>query len=415
MASFSEQLQSVHASILACSKEAGFKGYDPFDGLNSKLFTAMPGLKRGIFGLAWIQFFKLSPVNFRPLLGVPKRRNPKGIGLFILGLLEDYQRTNDQQFLEQARNLADWLLTQQCDRDRWSHSCWGYHFDWKARAFYVPNGKPNVITTIYVAQALFALADVLDGIDDAETAEIYRQPALDAAHFIVKTLYTESDGRCFFAYIPGETAFVHNASLWAAAWVAVVAAFTGNNEYRELALKVARQSVWEQGNDGSWVYGARHHHQFIDGFHTGYNLEALDLIQRSLGVDEFSTAIRNGYRYYKAHFFEADGTAKYYNNNRYPLDMHSVSQAILTLIKLAGYDGDYEGDVALVERVIQRSLDTLYLPDKKRFVYQKTRRFTNRINYMRWTQAWVYYSFAAFNRYLTAVEPQRRSGHREKL
>ncbi|MDZ7902882.1 MAG: hypothetical protein U5L01_10245 [Rheinheimera sp.] len=30
----------------------------------------------------------------------------------------------------------------------------------------------------------------------------------------------EHEGRGFFAYIPGETAFVHNASLWGAAWVA---------------------------------------------------------------------------------------------------------------------------------------------------------------------------------------------------
>ena len=89
--------------------------------------------------------------------------------------------------------------------------------------------------------------------------------AFDAAHFIVKTLYTEHDGRAFFAYIPGETAFVHNASLWGAAWVAVVASQTNNQAYADLALQVAWQSVREQADDGSWVYGSRHHHQFIDG------------------------------------------------------------------------------------------------------------------------------------------------------
>ena len=399
MVNQSDQSNLVAATLLNASRQEGYKGYDPFDGLNSKLFDLLPGLKPGIFGLAWIQFFKLSPVNFRPVLGVPRKRNPKGIGLFILGLLEDYRRTGDVQFLQQAEELADWLLTQQCNADQWQHSCWGYHFDWKARAFFVPKGKPNVITTVYVAQALFALADSLASAGNEQKAEQFRKPALSAADFIVNTLYAESDGRCFFAYIPGETAFVHNASLWAAAWVAVVASHTNNQHYRALALKVARQSVEEQGKDGSWVYGARHHHQFIDGFHTGYNLEALDLLRRSLAVDEFDEAIEHGYRYYKANFFESDGTAKYYNNNRYPLDMHSVSQAVLTLTKLAGCDGDAKGDVELVQRVIQRSLDTLYLPEKKCFVYQKTRRFTNRINYMRWTQAWVYYSFASFNHF----------------
>ena len=379
-------------TVLEQSRQDHFAGYDPFDGLNSKLFEWMPGLKSGIFGLAWIQFFKQSPINFRPLLGVPKRRNPKGVGLFILGLLQDFRRTEDTAFLQEATALADWLITQQCDRKQWKHSCWGYHFDWKARAFFVPKGKPNVITTVYVAQALFALADTLDALDTKKSADLYRKPALDAANFIVKTLYTEADGRHFFAYIPGETAFVHNASLWAAAWVAVAAAYTNNDVYKALALKVARQSSGEQSEDGSWVYGARHHHQFIDGFHTGYNLEALDLIRRSLHTDEFDQAIKKGFSYYKANFFEPDGTAKYYNNNRYPLDMHSVAQAVLTLVKLAGEDGAAEEDKVLAEKVISHSLETLYIPGKQRFVYQKTRHFTNSINYMRWSQAWAYFA-----------------------
>jgi len=394
-----KKTSEISEIVLKKSKNDHFAGFDPFDGLNSKLFEWLPSLKRGVLGLAWIQFFKQSPINFRPLLGVPKRRNPKGVGLFILGLLEDFHRTEDASFLQEATELADWLLTQQCDRKQWHHSCWGYHFDWKARAFYVPKGKPNVITTIYVAQALFTLADMLDDLDSKKLAATYRQPALDAAEFIVNTLYTEADGRSFFAYIPGETAFVHNASLWAAAWVAVVSAYTDNSTYKALVLKVARQSVNEQGKNGSWVYGARHHHQFIDGFHSGYNLEALDLIRRSLNTDEFDLAISKGFSYYKDNFFEQDGTAKYYNNNRYPLDMHSVSQAIITLIKLAGINGDTQGDLALVERVIQQSLNTLYLPAKQQFVYQKTRRYTNTINYMRWTQAWVYYSFSYWLRY----------------
>jgi len=377
----------IASNILRGARVDEFAGYDPFDGLNSRLFVFLPMLKHGIFGLAWIQFFKRAPVNLRPLLGVPKKRNPKGIALFVMGLLEDYQRYKDEACLSQAIDLGDWLLAQQSEPDQWRHSCWGYHFDWKARAFFVPKGKPNVITTVYVAQALFALAK-LTGNDK------YRDPALDAAHFMVDSLYTEADGRCFFAYVPGETAFVHNASLWAAAWVAVVAAETGNDVYRLLALNVARQSVAEQGDDGSWVYGARHHHQFMDGFHTGYNLEALHLLRSALGSSEFDEAIARGLVCYKQHLFEADGTAKYYHNDSYPLDMHSVSQALLTLLKV----GNGDSDLQLAGKILNRAVETLYMHDKQRFVYQKHRYLTNRVNYLRWTQAWSYYSLAFYNR-----------------
>lgn len=369
------------------AKNNSFAGYDPFDGLNSAVFKLLPGLKKGLFGLAWIQLHKRSPLNLRPLCGIPKGRNPKGVALFILGMLEDYARTAEPSLLTQASELADWLLTQRSDRAQWQHSCWGYHFDWNARAFFVPKGKPNVITTIYVAQALFALSLVVDKPQ-------YREAAFDAAHFIVDTLYTEHEGRAFFAYIPGETAFVHNASLWGAAWVAVVASQTNNQAYADLALQVAWQSVREQADDGSWVYGSRHHHQFIDGFHTGYNLEALHLIATSLATDEFADAIARGLTYYKSEFFEADGTAKYYHNNRFPLDMHSVAQAVFTLLRVGGT----ADDLALAGKAIDWSLREMYIADKAQFYYQKQAGFSNKINYIRWTQAWVYYSFAFYNR-----------------
>ncbi|WDE14403.1 aspartate-semialdehyde dehydrogenase [Thalassomonas haliotis] len=387
------QTRNIAKGILTQAQADSFSGRDPFDGLNSRVFSAFPRLKQGIAGLAWTQFHKRSFLNFRPLAGVPKKRNPKGVALFILGLLEDYQRTQEMPYLSQAVELGQWLLTQQSDARQWQNACWGYHFDWKARAFFVPEGKPNMITTIYVARALYALGQVT-GEDK------YKAPALDSGNFIVKQLFVEHEGRQFFAYIPGETAFVHNASLWGAAWVAFVGKITNNSEYQQLALTVARQSVKEQAADGSWVYGARHHHQFIDGFHTGYNLEALHLLRLALNCDEFDAAIERGLAYYKCELFEQDGTAKYYSNNRYPLDMHSVTQAVITLLRVSGS----KADIALAEKIIKRSIDNLYLPEKSRFAYQKNKHFTNKINYIRWTQAWVYYSFAYFNHHRVQQE-----------
>ncbi|KKL87839.1 hypothetical protein LCGC14_1930720 [marine sediment metagenome] len=165
-------------TILKLAQKDEYAGQDPFDGLNSKLFDIFPSFKKGLVGLAWIQLHKRSAINLRPICAVPKKRNPKGIGLFILGLLEDYKATNDQIYLGEAIKLADWLLTQQSDITIWQHSCWGYHFDWNARAFFVPKGKPNVITTVYVAQALYALSEITKN-------KKYSEPAIDSAHFIV--------------------------------------------------------------------------------------------------------------------------------------------------------------------------------------------------------------------------------------
>lgn len=388
-----DSLISLNSRLLNKLRKEDFAGFDPFDSLNSQLLSATPFYRNSFVRLAWLQLGKRSPINLRPLLGVPKRRNPKGIGLVISGLVNDYHRTGEVQLLDEAGELAQWLLEERSSPDTWEHSCWGYHFDWQARAFYVPAGKPNIITTCYVARALFELGKVSGN-------ESFIAASLDAARFISRHLYTEADGRCFYAYIPGESAFVHNASLWGAAWCGFAGKELGDEALVEQALEVARQSVKEQWEDGSWVYGSRHHHQFKDGFHTGYNLEALNLLRDALQTAEFDECIAKGYRHYVDTFFEADGTAKYYDNSVYPLDMHSFAQAIFTLLKVGGRPED----LAFCERVIQRAIELMYRPSTGLFIYQKTRHFTNRINYMRWTQAWAYCSFSFYNRFRAEFE-----------
>lgn len=376
----------IAAEVLERQQREQFAGYDPFDGLNSKILQATPLYDIALVRLAWLQFFKLSPVNLRSLLRVPKARNPKGVALFILGMLQDFERTGDAQFLERATSLGEWLLQNRCDLSTWNHNCWGYHFDWQARAFYVPKGKPNIITTTYVAKALHALAE-------KNGREEFVDAAVDSARFMHKHLLSRDDEGEFFAYIPGEPTFVHNASLWGAATCVSMGKHAGDAKLIDSGLIVARRSAQAQRNDGSWPYGKRSHHRFIDGFHTGYNLEALHQIDTALGQADFKNTINKGLDYYRTNFFLDDGTAKYYDSKTYPLDLHSSAQAILTLLKAGS---DYT-DLALAERILDRSLQTMYLPKRQAFRYQRHRWYSNDICYVRWTQAWAYYALALYN------------------
>lgn len=374
----------VADELLAHCQRHDYAGHDPFDGLNSRLFR-YSGLSRVPFAsITWLQLHKRIPVNLRGLVGVPRRRNPKGIALFVLGLLERERRVGDGTSVAEARELGDWLLGQRVDRTQWQHSAWGYHFDWAARAFFVPIGTPNAITTCYVARALYALGDAT-----GETRFV--DAAVDAGYFL-DALYTPYEESGYYAYIPGESAFVHNANLWVAAFVAETAGRTGDAGMGERALKAAALSVSMQRDDGAWAYGLRSHHGFVDGFHTGYNLEALTFIQRSAHTNRFSDAIDRGLTYYRDAFFMQDGTVKYYDDSIWPLDMHSVAQALITLLTVSGTAHDR----ALAARVFERAMQTLYLPDEQRFVYQRTARFANRVDYLRWTQAWAFYSIGLF-------------------
>ena len=364
-------------------RSSEFKGWDVFDGLNSKVFHKLKLYQFPIVRLLWIQFFKRSPINFRPIMGVPKKQNPKGIGLVILGLIENYKRTLNEQFLNEAIDLGNWLLSHRAKTSETEYYCWGYHFPWEARAFHVPLGKANIISTSYIARALWSIYNVGGG-------EKFNDAACRAGLFIANNLYIEKDNRCYFSYIPGEDAFVHNASLWGAAIVAETGRILNSSELLGMAFKVCEQSLLEQNLDGSWVYGVRKHHNFIDGFHTGYNLEALDMSRRSLLTNKFDSAIENGMNFYRENFFLGNGMPKYYTHNAYPIDMHSVSQAVLTLLKV----GKTEDDLILAKKVVSWSLDNMYIKKTGNFSYQITRFYRNNICYMRWTQAWSYYSLS---------------------
>jgi len=50
-------------------EDEDFYGLDPYYGLNSKIFQAMPIVRNNKFcRSAWIQLFKKLPINFRKLL-----------------------------------------------------------------------------------------------------------------------------------------------------------------------------------------------------------------------------------------------------------------------------------------------------------------------------------------------------------
>jgi hypothetical protein len=377
---------AVATRLLDRAQAADYAGYDPFDGLNSRLFQATPLRKWPLARLAWLQAFKRLPVNLRAVTGVPRLRNPKGIGLFVLGLIEQWRTTGDALILAEAQRLGDWLLDAHVDRAAWGHSAWGYHFDWEARAFYVPRGTPNAITTCYVSGALRELTA-------ASGDPRYAQAANDAALFLDRTLSREDADGLYYGYVPGDPTFVHNASLWVAARVAEAAAATDNAALAENALRATRRSVAMQEIDGSWWYGTRPHHRFIDGFHTGYNLEALARLQAALSTNEFQASIERGYDYYKRHFFEPDGAVRYYAGKRWPEETHSSCQAIITLIRVGG-----TRDYALARAVARYMIDQFYDARRECFIYRRTRLLRNGVDYTRWSQAWAFYALAMMAR-----------------
>ena len=76
-----------------------YKGYDPYDGLNSKLLEYLP-LPWKYARIAWIQFFKVCPINFRKYFLISKGTNPKGLGLILSSYCNLFKSTQDEAWLK---------------------------------------------------------------------------------------------------------------------------------------------------------------------------------------------------------------------------------------------------------------------------------------------------------------------------
>jgi hypothetical protein len=388
----SQSIEHIVDLLLARARATDYAGYDPFDGLNSSLVRFVPFGRNRYFQLAWLQLHKRLPINTRSWVGIPRVRNPKALAIFVLALLQKHKRTGDPQALEEANRLCRALCESSVDSAQWPGRAWGYPFPWQARAFFVPVGVPNAIATIYAALALWAAAD-------ATGTQDYADAAAHAGVFLDEGLFVDAGADSFFRYIPREAAFVHNVNLWAAAVAARSARQLSNGAQLDRALTAMRHSVRLQDRDGSWLYGALPHHRFIDSFHSGYNVEALAMVRRSVSIDEFYSAEQRGLDYFRRTFIERNGDVRYYDNERYPIDCHCVAQAILTLLRVGGSAADIE----LAQRIARRAIESLFLPNSGHFAYQRTAWFTNKIEYLRWTQAWMCYSFATLANYSRAA------------
>lgn len=378
-----EAARRAALDLLAYCRTNDWAGYDPYDALNSRVFRALPFLDFRLARLALTQGVKRSPVNLRPLLLVPKTPNPKGIALFLAAVVK-LSRTGVPGSAGLIRPLADKLLSLRSP-DR-AYACWGYSFDWQQRSQLVPRGSPNIICTTFAGNAL------LDA--DVQAPErAWRESALSAADFILEDLWPRKGGgpACFRYTLVGRDE-VHNANLLGAAYLCRLSRLSGERKYLEPALEAARFSVARQHGDGSWAYGEAPTQQWIDNFHTGFNLVALKRIRDYAGTAEFDPAIRKGFDFFRAHFFRDDGAPKYYAGAVYPIDIHSAAQSIITLTELSGFA---PGPSDLAASVLDWTLENMRSP-RGFFYFQKKPQATIRTAFMRWSQAWMLLALATF-------------------
>lgn len=373
------------------------QGWDPYDALNSP-FLRFVTFDQKWFRIAVTQTLKRSPINLRLLFGVPKSRSPKALGLIASAYLQRFRSTRKTAYLEKARGLLDWLIAHSTG---FSGHSWGHNFDWQSSIFYVPRGIPTVVNTSFIAQAF------LDAYDITKEKN-YLSVARDACNFVLHDLQrtesgaqakgraqrAEGKGPFCFSYTPMDRTCVHNANMLGAELLARVYGYTQEKILLEAAQQAALFTVQHQNQDGSWYYGMEEHQHYIDSFHSGFVLVSLYHVLQNIKDSReksLTTALYKGFQFYKNTFFDTSGAPRYFHDRSLPLDLHCTAQGIITFLTLKQYDRMSE---RYAQILADWAIENMWDVRHGYFYFQQHRLFTNKIPYLRWPNAWMYFALA---------------------
>jgi hypothetical protein len=352
----------------------GWLGPDPYDALNARWLPRIT--RRSPLALRVVtQAVKRSPLNLRPILGIPD-----GLSAATLAhVISAYARNGFLDAGEARAKLLpclERLIALRCSA--FPEPCWGYHFDVQTRVFFYPRTTPNTIATAFAGHAFL---DAHERTGDTHWLDVARGVA---DFFLAHVPSTETSEGIFFGYLVGDRTPIHNANMLVCSLMARLAHRTESLELADLASAGVAYTIDHQRPDGSWPYGERPHLAWIDNFHTGYVLEAL-LNCRTAGITNrnLDAALERGLSFYRGELFREDGAPKYYPSSLYPIDVQCAAQGIQTFAIASRMDASY---AEWARRVAGYALGHMRRDDGS-FIFQRRRMWNNRTPHMRWCEA----------------------------
>ncbi|MFZ0761684.1 MAG: hypothetical protein WAM69_17190, partial [Candidatus Sulfotelmatobacter sp.] len=359
-------------------KVRDYRGWEPYDLLNSPYLSG-PWMRSPLLAIPLLQGGRrFLGSRARTLLRVPLSKNPKALGLLLSGYCDLARCGEDCE--SEARYLKAELIRLRSPNEELF--CWGYDWDFVSwRGPTMAAFTPNSIATYFCASALLDFAEMFHDPEARAMAE-------SAGEFFVRRLNRSvdlEDGICF-SYTPTNQTLIYNSSALVGAFLMRLAAASGNRDYRKLAGRSMNFLARAQRADGSWPYGAKSRQQWIDHFHTAYNLSALLDYIRLSGDPSHEEILKRGYDFYRRNLFAERGAPKYFHDRPYPIDIHSCAQAVLTFCAFSSRDASA---LKSAFETAQWTIENLKAPEGC-FYFQRHRFWTNRTPYMRWGQAWMF-------------------------
>jgi len=355
------------------------RAYDTFDGLNARFLRPLT-FESNFLRTVLQQGVRRFPINLRPFLGIAKSRSTKGQGYLARGFMHLAHSKGDASWRDKADFALRWLTENQSPG--YSGACWGNHFDYQSRSFYLPKNAPTAVWTSLIGHAF------LDAYDYFQR-DAFLKVAVSSCEHILYDLERFPDGESLCigyipARIPAKNKQVHNANTLAASLLARTYSYTRNQSYRALAERAMHYTAKYQRPEGSWYYGEAANLHWIDNFHTAYVLDCFKTYSEATGDDRFRENLTRGYNYWRNTFFLSDGTPKYYDHKTLPIDIQCCSQAVDTLV---GFSDSDPGSLLLAIKVAKWTIE--HMQDRSGYFYYRrySRSLVNKTPTLHWGQA----------------------------
>ena len=356
-----------------------YKGYDPYDTLCSP-FPFRSFSKWGPVVATQLQ--KRNPYNIRKLLKIEKGSNPKAMGLFLEAyvLLES---SGTGEYTSQCEYFFNWLIENQSKG--YSGNSWGYNFPWATTEKYLPAFAPTVVATAFVVRGLFAYYRLTNNSKAKEMI-------LGAADFVRTELaQTKFETGIAISYTPLFPDCCYNASLLGAEILAYANEIVPDVQDQKTIVAAVDFVVSKQKEDGRWNYSmdlkTGSERSQID-FHQGYVLDSILIISRLLKINNpaWESSMKNGLNFYKDNQFFSDGRSLWRIPREYPVEIHNQSQGVITFLNFSYLGKEYNDfSRTIAEWTIENMQD-----ESGYFYYRKLKYYTNKISYMRWSNAWMF-------------------------
>ena len=375
-----QRLLDSAAAVEGWVEANSYRGYEPFDGLSSPLRALTFG---NLFAERVLQqAVRQSPVNIRPLIGIRPLDSTKGRGMMAWGYLLLNRIGQGQEYWTKAVDCLRWLDAHPSPKFE-KHS-WANYFDFSSRGGAYHKDDSIIVWTSMIIQAY------IEAFEQSQD-QWFLDVATSASEWIM-SLPRERTGRgdCL-SYFAHEQESIHNANMLGAAALARASLHTGRRDYVDVAASAMRYSCERMLSNGAWWYAEDQQHQWIDNFHTGYNLDSLKAYMEYSGDTTYSGHLSRGLGYFKDHFIEASGRPKYYHDRAYPIDIQCASQAIDTLSNFGAEDPE---SLSLAVRVADWTICNMQ--DKGGFFYYRKYPFgvTARTPMLHWGQATMFKALA---------------------